>query len=58
MYASNVGANVESTDSAYAMREVLCSDDGVQDHQKAYARSLSLAQHWDATGGKSGALAA
>jgi 1-phosphatidylinositol-3-phosphate 5-kinase len=37
------------------MRETLCQYDGARDHQKAYFRSLSLANQWDASGGKSGA---
>ena len=35
--------------------EVLCGVHGGGSHQQEYTRSLSLAEHWDATGGKSGA---
>lgn len=39
----------------HAMREVLCGMHGSGNHEQEYARSLSLAESWAATGGKSGA---
>jgi 1-phosphatidylinositol-3-phosphate 5-kinase len=40
----------------HAMREVLCNMHGTnRNHEQDYARSLSLAENWAATGGKSGA---